>query len=326
MTECVWRRPSDTIGLALPGWGFDGALFDLAPWSAGLSTPLGTCLPIGWRPHFPAVDEQGGDAAPHADQAPSAQALSAVSDPARHAAWLEGWSEAAHGTPAPPARQVLFGWSMGAWFALAAALARPNWWNRVVLAAAPVRFSQETVRAQSASLAADPPAHLARFRQRSLMHERSAAARDWMRTVGRLPSYVNDLGELDAGLRLLGSAELRPADLAAAADALHRAGATLEFWHGARDAIAPLATIQALLDETWPDAPPSAEAGAGGAAPKALLRVSEESGHGCFLAKESTDWWNSTPPVDGSSSIRRQEEGWNRAAAAIPDAKKDGRR
>lgn len=320
MTECVWRRPSETIGLALPGWGFDGAIFDLAPWSVGLSTPRGTCMPIGWSPLPIGMDEQ--------DRGASNRILFTFDDSARHAAWLAGWSTAVHGTSAPPVRQVMFGWSMGAWFAVGAALARPGWWSRVILAGAPVRFPNEAIQAQADSLAADPQTHLAKFRQRSLMHERSAPAREWMRSVGRSSSYVNDLRELEAGLQLLGSAELRPADLAAAAGALHRDGATLEFWHGALDAIAPLAALQALLDETWPGASSSLEGRAVGGSPKALVHVSEDSGHGCFLAKESTLWWKSAPPADGGSSIRPQEEGWNGAAppASVHDVEKDGRR
>lgn len=235
----------------LPGWNCDAAAFAGGPWGAACRPVGADGIPFRWENSAETFDAESFFRAPQHrfGLVPEAREFS------------------------PPARPALIGWSLGAWFALAAAAAAPECFGRVILAAFRPRFPVAAVEAERAALRLDPVAYAAAFRRRVYLGQGAAGPADEEIVT------PERLRRLDFGLSLLAAVEVGPERLATARDRLAEYGATLELWHGERDRIAPCSEAAACA----------------AAVPGLTIRVARGGGHAPFLAPEAVDWWRRPP-------------------------------
>ena len=239
----------------LPGWSCDAAAFNGGPWGSACRPVGADGIPFGWETAAEDLDTDGFFRAP------------------QHRFRLLPAAAAGHDISSAP-RPALVGWSLGAWFALAAAAAAPQHFGRVILAAFRPRFPAAAVEAERAALRLDPVAYAAAFRRRVYLGQG--------RTGGPVDEDISSperLRRLDFGLSLLAAVEVGPERLATARDRLAEYGATLELWHGERDRIAPCSEAAACA----------------AAVPGLPFRLARGGGHAPFLAPEAVQWWRDSP-------------------------------
>lgn len=247
----------------LPGWSCEAAAFAGGPWGSAYLPVGADGIPFGWETAAEDLDTESFFRAPQ-------HRLSLLPEGTAR----RDMTSAPGDDMNSAARPVLIGWSLGAWFALAAAAAAPQHFGRVILAAFRPRFPAAAVEAERAALRLDPVAYAAAFRRRVYLGQGTAG-----RPVDEEISTPERLRRLDFGLSLLAAVEVGPERLATARDRLAEYGATLELWHGERDRIAPCSEAAACA----------------AAVPGLPMRVARGGGHAPFLAPEAIRWWRESP-------------------------------
>lgn len=154
---------------------------------------------------------------------------------------------------------ALLGWSKGAFAVCAFAREHPERVDALLLVGARRKYEQQELKAMRTSLQKNKAACLKGFYRQCFAREERERYRWFKRTL--LNDYLEALpteqlaGELD----WLGQVEIRPADLEGIE--------TVQFIHGAADAIAPLEQVTALAEEL----------------PQSELIAFEQTGHAPFL-------------------------------------------